>query len=200
MLGLTLIVSSLAGTLFLPANGAYTRCLHHEPGRVRIVDAALSDCTTRESPPEPERVRSTETGVFVADATGRILGRNAGLLGGRVTWMSDGLLFVGSLKRAPEFELMYLDDDCGGQPYAESAPYSNLAMPVQQPTGTWDAFVYDGSTREVVPRSIWTGSTCAKASDGAPAGPASFPERQARPVRSIGPYPTYTLPFSLVEK
>jgi hypothetical protein len=199
MLGLTLIVSSLAGTLFLPAEGAYTRCLQHESRGVRIIDAALSDCTIGDAPARTDHARATAAGVFVADATGRILGRNAGLLAGRVTWISDGLLFVGS-KAASEFALLYLDDECGGQAYADSAPYSNLAMPVQLPTGTWDAFVYDGSARNLAPRSIWTGSTCAKPCDGSQACRASFSERQARPVRSIGPYPTYTLPFSLVEK
>jgi hypothetical protein len=200
MLGLALVVSSLAGTLFLPADGAYTRCFHQEPGKPRIIDAALSECTVGEYRSRPEPARSTERGVFVADATGRVLGRNAGLVSGRVAWMSDGLLFVGSTKDAAEFTLLYLDDECAGQPYVEGAPYSNLAMPVQVPTGTWDAFVHDGSPRDVAPRSMWTGSACAKPCRTAEVCPASFPQRQARPVRSIGPYPTYTLPFSLVEK
>ncbi len=200
MLRFALIVNSLAGALFVPAGGAYTRCFHRDASTSRIVDAAFFDCTAGESPSGRERAPEGAHGVFVADATGRVLGRNAGLLGGRVTWIRDGLLFVGGPKNAPEYTLLYLDDDCGGQPYAESAPYTNLAMPVQLPTGAWDAFVYDGSARNVVPRSIWTGSACAKLCEPPQACAASLAERTARPVRSIGPYPTYTLPFRLVEK
>jgi hypothetical protein len=200
MLELALVLSSLAAALVMPADGAYGGCTQLEPGGLRIVEAAFADCTISEPPGRREVARGAAGGVFVVDATGRILGHTAGLLGDRVMWIADGLLFLGSTDDTLDFVLLYLDDDCGGQPYVESAPYANLAMPVQGPTGTREAFVYDGGAQAVAPRSIWTGEACARPCPPLQQCSASFSERRARPVRSIGPYPTYTPPFSLVGK
>jgi hypothetical protein len=193
VLGLSLFVGSLAAAIISAGD---TGCLQRDSGRLHVVDANLSDCTIREAPSMPREPRARAGGVFVADAKGRILGRSAGLLGDRVMWISDGMLFVGASRTGTDFVLLYQDDDCEGRPYAEvgephGASYSNLAMPVRGRTGTLEAFVFDGGAESIVPRSVWTGSGCAKP-DGA--------ERLVRPVRSIGPYPSYTPPFSLAER
>jgi hypothetical protein len=203
MLGLALFMSTLAAAV--DSAGGDPGCLRREGGKWHIVDADLSDCTYGEPPSARRREPRAAGGVFVADATGRILGRSAGLLGDRVMWLSGGRLFVAVSRRGPGFVLLYLDDDCEGDPHAElaqldGATYANLAIPVRGRTGTLEAFVFEGRPAPIVPRSVWTGEACEKASVPVQASSTQSEERQAVRVRSIGPYPPYRPPFSLAER